>query len=65
MYVCICQGITQREIQSAVENGASFADLRKEMGIASECGSCGQYAKKLVKQTQKEMKMLEELAYAV
>ena len=65
MYVCICQGITQKDIQRAVEEGATFSDLRKEMGVAAECGSCGQYAKKLVKQTQQELRMLDRLAYAV
>ncbi|WP_438463829.1 (2Fe-2S)-binding protein [Marinomonas sp. PE14-40] len=65
MYVCICKGITQKEIQSAVEAGASLRDIRKSMGVASECGSCGQCAKRLVKQTQDEMRMMDSLSYAV
>jgi len=65
MYVCICKGITQREIQSAVEAGASLRDIRKTMGVASECGSCGQCAKRLVKQTQANMSMMDSLSYAI
>jgi len=65
MYVCLCKGITQKDIQDAVENGASLSDIRKNMGVASECGSCAQYTKQLVKQTQQEMRTLDELAYAV
>lgn len=65
MYVCICKGITQKDIQNAVEEGFSLSDMRKKMGLASECGSCCQYAKQLVKQTKAELNSLEELAYAV
>lgn len=65
MYVCICKGITQREIQSAVEAGASLRDIRQSMGVASECGSCGQCAKRLVKQTQADMRMMDSLSYAI
>lgn len=65
MYVCICQGITQKDIQNAVENGANFSQIRKEMGVASSCGSCSQYAKQFIKQTQQELKALEQLAYAI
>lgn len=65
MYVCICQGITQKEIQEAVEDGFTLSDVYKKMGVGSECGSCSKYAKKLVKQTEYEMRQLEQLAYAV
>ena len=65
MYVCICQGVTQRDIQNAVEDGLTFSDIHKKMGVGSDCGSCNKYAKQLVKQTQQEMRMLEQLAYAV
>jgi bacterioferritin-associated ferredoxin len=41
MYVCICNAVTEREIQSAVEDGAHSLDcLRDELGVATSCGTC-------------------------
>lgn len=52
MYICICNGITEREIHSAVENGAnSLADLRRELGVATQCGRCAQHARQILKES--------------
>ena len=41
MYVCLCNGITDREIRSAVAQGArSLADLQASLGVATACGRC-------------------------
>jgi bacterioferritin-associated ferredoxin len=41
MYICNCNGITEREIRGAVELGcASIEDLRRDLGVASCCGKC-------------------------
>jgi bacterioferritin-associated ferredoxin len=41
MYVCICNGITEREIRSCIEDGAtSLRDLRKRLCIGTQCGKC-------------------------
>ncbi len=41
MYICICKGITDRQIRQAVNDGAaSLKDLRKQLGVASQCGKC-------------------------
>ncbi|SCK20031.1 (2Fe-2S)-binding protein [Vogesella sp. LIG4] len=51
MYVCLCHGITDREIRSAVANGATrMSDLAKELGVASECGRCACSANQLRKE---------------
>lgn len=65
MYVCLCKGITERDIQNAVDRGESFSTIRRNMGVSSECGTCTETAKKLVKLTQQQMRELEHLAYAV
>ncbi len=51
MYICLCKGITESQIQQAVKNGADYRSLRNELGLASECGSCGSRAKSLIKAT--------------
>ena len=42
MYICICNGITEREIRGAAELGCeTLADLTRDLGVASCCGKCG------------------------
>lgn len=49
MYVCVCKGVTDRDIEAKVVEGADYADIRRELGVATECGCCGQSCKKLLK----------------
>jgi bacterioferritin-associated ferredoxin len=52
MYVCMCHGITDRQIREAVCDGVvSMRELRAELGVASSCGCCAQYAKQLLDET--------------
>ena len=51
MYICICEGVTDKQIKIAIADGAnSVRDLRNELGITSQCGQCGKCAKKLLKE---------------
>lgn len=46
MFVCICNGITEKDIALAVEQGASnMKELREKLDIANQCGKCSQFAK--------------------
>lgn len=41
MYVCLCKGITDKQIKAAIDDGAdSLGRLRKALGVASQCGKC-------------------------
>lgn len=42
MYVCICKGITQKQLEEAVNSrkGQSAKDVLKLLGIGSDCGTC-------------------------
>ena len=41
MYVCICKGVTDREIRGAVEDGnCTVRGLRKQLGCTGQCGKC-------------------------
>jgi bacterioferritin-associated ferredoxin len=45
MYVCLCNGITERAVRAAADAGArDLADLRAMTGCASTCGSCADVA---------------------
>jgi bacterioferritin-associated ferredoxin len=46
MYVCLCRGITDKQIRHAVASGIDrFSDLRRELDLASQCGKCGTLAR--------------------
>jgi bacterioferritin-associated ferredoxin len=41
VYVCICQGVTQARIESAVQAGADSVDaIGRACGAGADCGTC-------------------------
>ena len=49
MLVCICHGISDKDIDSAMQEGvSSFQQLRAETGLGSCCGQCAPLAKEMV-----------------
>ena len=45
MFICICNAITERQVQAAVANGAvTMSQLQGELGVASCCGCCADTA---------------------
>jgi bacterioferritin-associated ferredoxin len=42
MYVCICKGITEKQIQDAVTSRHSNnpKEILKALGVGSDCGTC-------------------------
>jgi len=49
MYVCICRQITDTQIREVCSTGTSrIADLRDQLGLASECGKCGKHALSII-----------------
>ncbi len=49
MYVCNCNGITEREIVAAATLGcATLEDLRRDLGVATCCGKCEPVARALI-----------------
>ena len=49
MYVCICNGVTDRDIRQAAEAGCrSLAELTMRTGCGATCGSCLEQAQQLL-----------------
>ena len=49
MYVCLCKGITDRDIEQAVQRGAvDFRSVREELGVSTQCGKCARLARVIV-----------------
>jgi bacterioferritin-associated ferredoxin len=44
MYVCICNAVSDSDINRAIENGADTLDLLREcLNVANSCGHCSTY----------------------
>lgn len=49
MLVCVCNGISDKQIDSALSNGLSnFKDIKSELGLGNCCGQCVSFAKQMV-----------------
>jgi bacterioferritin-associated ferredoxin len=55
MYICVCNGINERDIRSAVDAGArTLGDLQRELGVASGCGQCAAEAQCLLRESRRD-----------
>ncbi|MBL8300356.1 MAG: (2Fe-2S)-binding protein [Rhodanobacteraceae bacterium] len=49
MYVCICNGITDKTIRAAAADGvSSLAELTMRTGCAATCGACAEFAQQVL-----------------
>jgi bacterioferritin-associated ferredoxin len=45
MYVCVCNSVTERQVQECAEAGVSTVDeLALELGVGAGCGRCRECA---------------------
>ncbi|MDP5070167.1 MAG: bacterioferritin-associated ferredoxin [Congregibacter sp.] len=65
MYVCICNRITDKQIRSAIAEGAnSLQSLRDELGVASQCGGCSDFALSLLNDSSTPRPIDDSLFYS-
>jgi bacterioferritin-associated ferredoxin len=51
MYVCVCHGITDRQIRRAVEQGAcSLGEVQMKLPVGGCCGRCEGTARELIRE---------------
>ena len=66
MFVCICNGITERQVRTAIEQGAaSVHDLRACLGVATSCGCCAKFAADLISETRQAAPTPHQVPLAV
>ena len=67
MYVCLCQGVTDRDIENAVSDGArSWREVREVTGCAGQCGKCACTGKRVMRDAiSEQLSFAPDLAYAV
>ncbi|MDF1820530.1 MAG: bacterioferritin-associated ferredoxin [Alcanivoracaceae bacterium] len=60
MIVCLCKGVNDHSIRDAVARGcASVSDLRRELGVASQCAKCARCAREVLDDALTEMRAAE------
>lgn len=65
MYVCICKGITDHQIRAAINEGAtSMGQLRRELGVATQCGKCRCLTKEILQDTLSPSGTARDLFYS-
>ena len=57
MYVCLCNGITERTVREAAASGArDLSDLIAMTGCATSCGSCADTAMQILQESRREQR---------
>lgn len=65
MYVCLCHKVTDKQIKRAIKDGAeNLADISEQLGVATCCGSCIDFAQEVINEALAEVEALNyDLAY--
>jgi bacterioferritin-associated ferredoxin len=49
MIVCMCEGLSDRDIQAELDQGVdSVGELRKRCGASGQCGMCANMIRRMV-----------------
>ncbi len=60
MYVCICNGITDKQIRKAARSGVSdLGGLQSHLGVATNCGTCSEAAMEVLRDSAAEPRRFE------
>ena len=53
MYICLCNGITEREIRARADEGlCTLAELESCLGVGAGCGRCRHAAKEVLNESR-------------
>jgi bacterioferritin-associated ferredoxin len=65
MYVCLCNGVTERDIrQTAAAGCRTMAELTMRTGCGAGCGSCVAMATELLDETHATSREALDVAHA-
>jgi bacterioferritin-associated ferredoxin len=50
MYICLCNGLTDREIRAKCDNGGSVAMVYRSLGCEPQCGKCVPFVRQMLRE---------------
>ncbi|MFO6425953.1 bacterioferritin-associated ferredoxin [Escherichia coli] len=65
MYVCLCNGVSDKKIRQAVRqqiSSAIFPTIRKFIPVGNQCGKCIRAAREVMQDESCEMPEFKEIA---
>jgi bacterioferritin-associated ferredoxin len=51
MYVCLCNGLTDRDVRNSAEDGCSVAMVYRSLGCEPQCGKCVPFIRQMLRET--------------
>jgi len=63
MFVCMCYGITDKQIKNAVESHGvgNMRELKQVMALGSQCGKCIELAQEIIDNTIMDDSLFREV----
>ncbi|MAT51732.1 MAG: (2Fe-2S)-binding protein [Porticoccaceae bacterium] len=56
MYVCVCRGVTEKQIRREVQNGAAtYDEIQARLDVGICCGTCRDTAEALIAETSAQL----------
>jgi len=52
MYVCLCNGLTDRDVRSCTRDGCSVAMVYRSLGCEPQCGKCVPYVRQMLREAE-------------
>ncbi len=63
MFVCMCYGVTDKDIRNAVQQDGvgNLRELRQQLDLGSQCGKCIQMAQQIIDSTIIDESLFKEV----
>ena len=51
MYICLCNGLTDRDVRANCEGGCSVAMVYRALGCEPQCGKCVPFVRQMLRES--------------
>ena len=51
MYICLCNGLTDRDVRASCEGECSVSMVYRSLGCAPQCGKCVPFVRQMLRQS--------------
>ena len=52
VFVCICNGLRERDVREASHGARSVKEVYRRLGVDVQCGQCTRFAKEVMNETR-------------